>query len=149
MSHLCVLNRHMSYGAMVTKCGVCLETKRRCILHRSWAGYICTCARADVPPFPYLGNGWTDCAEIWCVARDPLARLFAKVHGGAQLHVSTCAPLFRISETAGTDCAEIWYVVRGPLAKRFTKNDVRYGTCSRAACMCVLHRMGDSALTQV
>ena len=59
-----------------------------------------TCARADVPPFLYLGNGWTDCAEIWCVARDPLAKLFAKVNGGAHLHVRTC-PLFRISETAG------------------------------------------------
>ena len=61
--------------------------------------HVRTCARADVPPFPYLGNGWTDCAEIWCVVRDPLARLFAKVNGGAQLHVRTCAPLFRI--TAG------------------------------------------------
>ena len=35
------------------------------------------------------------------MATDPPARLFAKVHGGAQLHVRTCASLFRILETAG------------------------------------------------
>ena len=23
-------------------------------------------------PFPYLGNGWTNVAKIWCVARGPL-----------------------------------------------------------------------------
>ena len=56
----------------------------------------CRCA-----PFLHLGNGWTDCAEILCLIRDPQARLLAKVHGGAQLHVRTCAPPFRISETAG------------------------------------------------
>ena len=59
------------------------------------------CAHADVPPFPYLGNGWTDCVEIWHVISDPLARLFTKVKGGAQLHVRTCAPLSHISETPG------------------------------------------------
>ena len=58
--------------------------------------HLYTCARADVSLFPYLGNGWTDSAEIWYVAREPLARLFAKVKGEAKLHV-----LFRISETAG------------------------------------------------
>ena len=63
--------------------------------------HVRTCARADVPPFLYLGNGWTDCAEIWCVVRDPLARLFTNVHGGAQLHMRTCATLFLISEMAG------------------------------------------------
>ena len=31
-----------------------------------------SCA-ADVPAFPCLRNGWTDQAEIWCVARGPLA----------------------------------------------------------------------------
>ena len=52
-------------------------------------------------PFPYLGNGWTDCAKIWHVARDQLARLFTEVDDGVQLHVRTCATLFRISGTAG------------------------------------------------
>ena len=58
---------------IVTKFGVFLDTKPRCILHRSWMGYICKCARADAPPFPYLGNGWTDSVEIWYVVRDLLA----------------------------------------------------------------------------
>ena len=35
------------------------------------------------------------------VARDLLARHFTEVDDGAQLHVRTCAPLFRISGTAG------------------------------------------------
>ena len=29
--------------------------------------------------FMYLGNGWTDFAEIWCVVRRPLARRFEEV----------------------------------------------------------------------
>ena len=63
--------------------------------------HVRTCARADVPPFPYLGNGWTNCAEIWFVARDPLAWRFTKANDGVQVHVRTCTPLFRISGTAG------------------------------------------------
>ena len=60
-----------------------------------------TCARADAPPFPYLGNDWTDCAEIWFVVRDPLPSRFTKVNGWIQVHVRTWAPLFRISGRAG------------------------------------------------
>ena len=63
-----------------------------------------TCERADVTLFPYLGNVWTDCAEMWHVVRDPLARLFMKVKGGEQLHVRT---LFDILKT---NFNEIWYV---------------------------------------
>ena len=44
--------------------------------------HVLTCARADVAHFSYLGNGWTDCAEIWCVVRDPLARRFTEVYAG-------------------------------------------------------------------
>ena len=37
--------------------------------------YVCTSALAHVcAPFPYLGNGWTGCTEIWYVFRDQLAR---------------------------------------------------------------------------
>ena len=74
---------------------------------------------AHVPSFPYLGDGCTDCAEIWCVARDPLGRLFANVYGGTQLHVRTP---FSYLGNGWTDCAEIWYVVRGPVAMRFTQD---------------------------
>ena len=52
-------------------------------------------------PFPYLGNSWADCAEIWCVVRDQLARQFTQTQGRVHLHVRTCVPLFRISGTAG------------------------------------------------
>ena len=80
----------------------------------------CRCA-----PFPYLGNGRMDCAEIWCVVRDSLAKRFTKAYGRVHLHVRTCAPadvpLFRILENGWTDCAEIWYVVRDPLARLFAK----------------------------
>ena len=64
----------------------------------------CRCAH-----FPYLGNGWTNCAEIWCVVRDTLASRFAKVKGGVNLHVRAAdlhaahvqmCPLFCISESA-------------------------------------------------
>ena len=57
-----------------------------------------TCRRAS---FPYFRNGWADCAEIWHVVRDPLARRPTKDKGGAQLHFRTCAPLVRVSGTVG------------------------------------------------
>ena len=38
------------------------------------------CVRADVPPFPYLENGLTDCTKIWYVFSDPSARLFSQVN---------------------------------------------------------------------
>ena len=52
-------------------------------------------------PFPHLGNDWTDCAEIWYVARDQLARQFTQTKNGVHLHVRTCVSLFHISGTAG------------------------------------------------
>ena len=51
--------------------------------------------------FWYLGHGWMDCAEIWCVVRDPLTRRFIDVYDGVQAHVRMCASLFHISRTAG------------------------------------------------
>ena len=86
------------------------------------------CARADVPvlripvaPLSYLGIGWTDRAEIWYVVSDPLARLFAKVKSGAQLHVRTYPPLFYLVN-GWMDCAEIWCEAGGPLAMHFTRD---------------------------
>ena len=63
--------------------------------------HVRTCARADVPTFMYLGNGWTDCAEIWFVVRDQLAWHFTKVDCGVHVHIRACATLFHISGTAG------------------------------------------------
>ena len=55
-----------------------------------------------LPSIPYLGKGWTDCAEIWCVVRGQLAMRFTLSGMG---FICTCAraraPLFRISGTAG------------------------------------------------
>ena len=85
----------------------------------------CRCAL-----FPYLGNGWTDCAEIWCVVRNPLARLFAKVNGGAQLHVRTCSPLFRISETAGRIALKFSMWLETHYLSVLQK--LMIGTCARA-----------------
>ena len=50
--------------------------------------------------FPYFGNGWTDCAEIWYVVGDQLARQLTQTEDGVHLHVRTCVPLFHISGTA-------------------------------------------------
>ena len=52
-----------------------------------------TCASADVPGVTYLGNSWTDCAEIWCVVRDQFAMRFTLLRGGVHLHVRTRALL--------------------------------------------------------
>ena len=38
-----------------------------------------TSARAHVPLFPYLGNGFIDGSEIWCVVRELSARHFTKL----------------------------------------------------------------------
>ena len=61
-------------------------------------GGVPTSARVNVPPFPYLGNNWMNCAEIWYVVSDPLARVFTQAKDGTQLHVRTP---FHILETAG------------------------------------------------
>ena len=44
-------------------------------------------ARAH-PSFPYLGNGWKDCAENWCVIRGALDIHFTK--DGGYLLERTC-----------------------------------------------------------
>ena len=85
-----------------------------------------TCSRADVPPFPYLVNGWTDCAEIWYVVRDPLAGRFTEVDDEVQLHVRTCARfLFRICGMAGRIALKfgVWLETHY-IVWRFTKVNV-------------------------
>ena len=39
-------------------------------------------------PFSFLGKGWTDCAETWCVVRGPLAMCFTQ--DGWYPHERTC-----------------------------------------------------------
>ena len=64
-------------------------------------GYTCTCARADVPPFLYPGNGWADCAGTYYVVETHLP---GSVKGGTQLHMRTP---FSYLGNSWTDCAEI------------------------------------------
>ena len=61
-------------------------------------GHSCTCASAQ--PFLYPENGWTDCAELLNVVRDPLARRFTEVGGGVHVYMRTRVPPFRVSGTA-------------------------------------------------
>ena len=63
-----------------------------------------TCARASVPTFSYLREGLTNCAEIWCVIKDPFVRRLTIVNGG----------VFPYIWHAWTHCAGIWYVVADP-----------------------------------
>ena len=48
----------------------------------------------------FLGNGWTDCVEIWYALGNPLGTAYAVVTDGVSLHVRTCTPRFCISQTA-------------------------------------------------
>ena len=57
--------------------------------------------------FPYLGNGWEDCVEIWCVVMDPLdERLGASQSWGAsaRAHVHTTFPYIA---NGWADCVQI------------------------------------------
>ena len=63
-------------------------------------------------PFPYLRNGWTDCAEIWYVVRDQLTRQCKP----RMWYICTCLPLFRISGTAGRIALKFWHVVTRPVS---------------------------------
>ena len=68
------------------------------------------------PSVSYLMNGWTDCAEIWCVVRNQLAMHFTLLSGGVHLHVRTPFPYLW---NGWSDSAEIWYVVRDQSAGQF------------------------------
>ena len=69
------------------KFGVWLDINKLCVLH--YTGMDAS-ARAHLRvPLPYLGNGWTDCAEILYVVRDQFARQLTQISGGVHLHVRT------------------------------------------------------------
>ena len=64
-------------------------------------GVVGTSARADVSvPFSAARKRLDDCAEIWYVIRDPLARLLRKLRVGHSCMCARATP-FCISETAG------------------------------------------------
>ena len=61
-------------------------------------------------PLPYLGNGWTYCAQIWCVVMDQLAKHFMHATSGTYLYVLTCVP-FPYLGIPWTHQADICWVV--------------------------------------
>ena len=63
--------------------------------------HVCAGARANELTLSYVGDGWTDCAKIWCVVRSQLSKRFAQVKSWVLLHVRTCVPIFHVSGTAG------------------------------------------------
>ena len=63
-------------------------------------------------PFSYLGDGWTDCAELWYIVRDQLAWRFTQTKGGMHLYVRMRVRSFPCLGNGWTHCAEIWYLVR-------------------------------------
>ena len=62
--------------------------------------HVNTCAHADVPP-SVSRKRLDGLRRICYVVGDPLPGRSTEVDDGVNPHVSTCAPLFRITETAG------------------------------------------------
>ena len=52
-------------------------------------------------PFPYLRNGWRDCAEIWWCGYGTNSNAFYRYYEWSILRMRTCASLYPISVTAG------------------------------------------------
>ena len=78
-------------------------------------GYLCTCARAEVPhtALLYLGNGLADCVQIWYVGWGSQTKCLPQVIDEVHLHVRTCAPLF-------LKCSACCFSVTvGPIALKF------------------------------
>ena len=69
---------------IVTKFGVCLETKQQCILHRSWVGYICTYTRTHVQMCPFSASGYGQIALQFGVWLDTF-RKGIHVHDGTAI----------------------------------------------------------------
>ena len=80
-----------------------------------------TSARVHVrTPFPYFGNGWTHCVEIWLVVMYQLAIHF--IHATSRVHLGAlaCVPLSRISGSTGRIMLR-YCVLLDPLAMHFTQ----------------------------
>ena len=87
----------------------------------------------------FLGNGWTDCVEIWYALGNPLVTAHAIVTGtgGVSLHVRTCrdtpTPRFCISQTARPIVFKFGVWVSSHYLSAFHKSWFGYlCTCARA-----------------
>ena len=61
--------------------------------------------------FPNFGNGWTDCAEIWCGVRDPSVVRFTQTKSGIHLHVTCRCVMYDTSTRARVDVKRVRYVL--------------------------------------
>ena len=68
-----------------------------------------------------LGNGWTDCVEIWNALGSPLVTRLCSSHGwgvSARAHVHSALLYLR---NGSADCVQIWCVGLESLLKCFTQ----------------------------
>ena len=70
---------------IVFKFGVWISSHYLSAFHKSWVGYLCTCARAD-----RTSVSLADCVQIWYVGWGSLSTCFPQVMGGMG-HLCTCA----------------------------------------------------------
>ena len=77
--------------------------------------------------FPYLGNGWRDCAEI-CMVRDPLAMRFTQTNGGVHLYVTGSDSIshFSMMRLVGSRDMEM-VCLRADKQHSWHDDDVAYG----------------------
>ena len=88
--------------------------------HKSWVGYLCTCARAHRASVSQKRLDWL-CSNLVCglgVTKYVLST--SQGWGGASLHVRTCtpSPYLRIRVA---NCAKVWFVAGDPIVTRFTR----------------------------
>ena len=90
--------------------------------HKSWVGYLCTCAHADRASIGISGTGLTDCVQIWYVGWRSLSTWFPQVMSGVgHLCTSARAPPSPYLRIQVANCAKIWCMARGPIVTRFTR----------------------------
>ena len=78
--------------------GVWVSSPYLSAFHKTWVGYLCTCARADRASVSQERLGRL--SSILVCELGSWARCLPQVMGGVSLHVRTCTPRFCISETA-------------------------------------------------
>ena len=117
----CVANSGIARPIIADPLTISFVTRYQAAVHIIQVDEWGTSARAHVhTPFPYLGNGWTDCTEIRCLLMNQLAMHFILATSGVCLHVLTCVPLFLISGSSGSITLK-YGVLLDPLAMRFTQ----------------------------
>ena len=113
--------------------GVWVSSPYLCVFHKSWVGYLCTCARADRASVSQERLGRL--SSILVCELGVMSEMLTTSHGwgiSARAHVHTALLYLR---NGLTDCVQIWYVGWASLSTCFPQ--VRGGvghlcTCARA-----------------